>query len=37
MRISNRFAAGLILMLASPQVALAANGVTFKSPDDAIR
>ena len=24
-------------MLASPQAALAANGVTFKSPDDAIR
>ena len=38
MRISSRFAAGLVLLLASSHsAAVAANGVTFKSPDDAIR
>lgn len=37
MRISKRFAAVLILALAPPAAVCAAGGVTFKSPEDAIR
>lgn len=37
MRTSNRFAAGLIWLVVTSSSALAAEGVTFKSPDDALR